>query len=464
MKKITVYTLLLAMLLSASACSIKAGGDARSKYSSSTAAEYDQSITENIAEPCIPTKDMTTENGSEDSKNGSSVESLVSSYEPETQTDSSEQSSRSGNNYVTVSQESGFTEGSLYENSYPLSSSEYSYPENSYEPQESRYSSSEPLIEPSYEEESSMPLEESSYVQTSAPAEEESSCEQSAEPPEESSLPETPLTEDRAGITEIKPMLDSFTVSWESDAGADGYIVQYSKEKKFKGEYTKTVSTKDTTLTVSDLDQGGEYYVRYCSYRALAHNKTYSDWSGTKLVKLREMTTVNGVTYIDGVLIVNKTYSLPADYGNGLTEKTMSAFNEMVSAAAEDGITLWIVSGFRSYETQNYTYHYFVNDRGVEQADRASARPGHSEHQTGLAIDVNTTSDYFANTPEAEWLKENCFKYGFIIRYPEGKEDITGYKYEPWHIRYVGVGKAEKITKSGLTLEEYYGITSKYQE
>ena len=76
---------------------------------------------------------------------------------------------------------------------------------------------------------------------------------------------------------------------------------------------------------------------------------------------------------------------------------------------------------------------------------------------------MNTIDDSFANTPESDWLAANCSKYGFIIRYPKGKESVTGYKYEPWHIRYVGKEKAEAITKSGLTLEEYYGIDSKYQ-
>jgi D-alanyl-D-alanine carboxypeptidase len=91
-----------------------------------------------------------------------------------------------------------------------------------------------------------------------------------------------------------------------------------------------------------------------------------------------------------------------------------------------------------------------------------SARPGHSEHQSGLCIDVNSTDFSFGSTAEAAWLEEHCAEYGFIIRFPEGKEDITGYEYEPWHIRYVGVETAQEITAQGLCLEEYLNVTSDY--
>ena len=130
--------------------------------------------------------------------------------------------------------------------------------------------------------------------------------------------------------------------------------------------------------------------------------------------------------------------------------------------AAEDGITIYLSSGFRSYETQNYLYNGYVYYYGQSMADTFSARPGHSEHQTVLAIDCNIISDAFIGTPEAMWLAEHCHEYGFIIRYPQGKESITGYKYEPWHIRYVGEENAQKIFESGLTLEEYFGIDSVY--
>ena len=175
--------------------------------------------------------------------------------------------------------------------------------------------------------------------------------------------------------------------------------------------------------------------------------------------------TKNGVTYIDGYLVANKTYSLPSSYGNGLTAETKSAFNTMSAAAKKDGLNIYISSGFRSYSTQNRIYNNYVNNYGKASADTFSARPGHSEHQSGLAVDVNIISDAFIGTPEAIWLNNNCYKYGFILRYPQGKSNETGYKYEPWHFRYVGVDLATKLYNGGdwITMEDYFGITSQYQ-
>lgn len=174
----------------------------------------------------------------------------------------------------------------------------------------------------------------------------------------------------------------------------------------------------------------------------------------------------DGITYIDGILIANKTYSLPADYDPGdLTDSCLDAFYEMSDDAYYyDDLDLYELSGYRSYATQERIYNNYVNYDGKEEADSYSARPGHSEHQSGLALDVNSVDDSFAWTEEAQWIEENCHYYGFILRYPQGKTDYTGYIYEPWHIRYVGVDIAMKIHNSGLCLEEYYGITSCYND
>ena len=175
---------------------------------------------------------------------------------------------------------------------------------------------------------------------------------------------------------------------------------------------------------------------------------------------------VDGVTYIDGILIVNKTYSLPEDYGSGLTDSTNNAFNQMKKDAQKEGLNLYISSGFRSYERQRSKYNNYVNTDGVKKADTYSAKAGHSEHQSGLAFDLNTIDESFANTKEGKWVSDNCYKYGLILRYPKGKENITGYMYESWHLRYVGKELAEKLYNNGkwITLEEYYGIESKYEE
>jgi D-alanyl-D-alanine carboxypeptidase len=170
-------------------------------------------------------------------------------------------------------------------------------------------------------------------------------------------------------------------------------------------------------------------------------------------------------TYISGVLIANKTYSLPRSYNPGqLSTETQEAFNQMQSAAWSEGHNLWIQSGFRSYDTQERIYNDYVTRDGQAEADTYSARPGHSEHQTGLAFDLNTIDSSFAYTAEGKWVAANCHKYGFIVRYPESKEHITGYKYEPWHLRYLGTELATKVYESGLCLEEYLGITSQYSD
>lgn len=176
--------------------------------------------------------------------------------------------------------------------------------------------------------------------------------------------------------------------------------------------------------------------------------------------------TKNGVTYIDGVLVVNKTYSLPDNYGNGLTSTTTNAFYKMQAASKLENLNIYLSSGFRSYSTQDRIYNNYVARDGKVAADTYSARPGYSEHQSGLAFDVNQINDTFNDSAEAKWLANNCYKYGFILRYPKGKEDITGYKYESWHFRYVGVDLATKLYNNGnwITLEEYFGITSAYEE
>lgn len=174
--------------------------------------------------------------------------------------------------------------------------------------------------------------------------------------------------------------------------------------------------------------------------------------------------TIGGITYVDGIMIANKTYSLPESYDPGTKQEAADALEEMQRAAAAEGLSLYVVSGYRSYQTQKSVYAGWVNLDGKEQADTYSSRAGHSDHQTGYTFDLNSLEQSFAYTPEGIWLAEHCAEFGFIIRYPEGKEMYTGYIYEPWHVRYIGKEKAKIITESGLSLEEYYGITSSYTD
>ena len=179
-------------------------------------------------------------------------------------------------------------------------------------------------------------------------------------------------------------------------------------------------------------------------------------------IAVRQLEQRQEGTYVDGILIVNKSYPLSADYDPGLQPITKDAFQKLSDAAAQEGLDLYIGSDYRDYAYQVKIYNNYCEIYGSEQADSFSARPGYSEHQTGLTIDCNTIDDAFGDTPEAAWLAQHCADYGFIIRFPKGKEDITGYQYEPWHIRYVGVDIAKEIQKYDLTLEEYLGVDSVY--
>lgn len=185
-----------------------------------------------------------------------------------------------------------------------------------------------------------------------------------------------------------------------------------------------------------------------------------------------------GIAYIEGHLIVNKTYNIPASYqpinpeekvtgercNNCLEKEVMDAFNLMQSDAKSIGLNIYIASGYRSYTYQEKLYNNYTAVSGIEGADTYSARAGHSEHQTGLCFDLNNIDDSFANTDEGKWINDNAYLYGFIIRYPKGKEELTGYQYESWHLRYVGKDLAQKLYNDGswLTIEEYYGLSSNY--
>lgn len=190
----------------------------------------------------------------------------------------------------------------------------------------------------------------------------------------------------------------------------------------------------------------------------------WDDGTSERLTK-HNVEVKDGITYINGILIANKTYDLPSTYNpGGILPEAQAAFNEMKAAAWNSSrLTLNICSGFRSYAYQRDLYNSYVNRDGKAKADTYSARPGHSEHQTGLAMDINLAGSAFDNTPEAKWIAAHCAEYGFIIRYPQGKQDITGYKYESWHVRYLGKELAKEVTDSGLTLEEFLGIDSVYK-
>ncbi len=176
----------------------------------------------------------------------------------------------------------------------------------------------------------------------------------------------------------------------------------------------------------------------------------------------------------DILMINNKFYKLPNDYepadlvdvknwyaygNNKLRKEAYDAFISMFNAAKEQGHTIIINSAYRSYKDQEDVYNSYLRNHGQEYTDAYAARPGHSEHQTGLTVDVTTYgvgNSSFDTTDEFSWLQDNAHQFGFILRYPEGKENITGYDYESWHYRYVGVEAATIIHDSNITFDEYY--------
>ncbi|MBQ9383518.1 MAG: M15 family metallopeptidase [Ruminiclostridium sp.] len=172
---------------------------------------------------------------------------------------------------------------------------------------------------------------------------------------------------------------------------------------------------------------------------------------------------VDFIPLVNNIPIANKTYPLPKDYDPGFSPSAKSALGRMQAAASAEGLNLYAISGYRSYDYQKEVYAGWVKLYGSD-ADLVSARPGHSEHQLGLAVDLNACEYAFADTPEGKWLKAHCAEYGFILRYPSNEaRAYTGYSYEPWHIRYVGTELAKTVTESGKTLEELLGIDSYYR-
>ncbi|HRV75814.1 MAG: M15 family metallopeptidase [Candidatus Nomurabacteria bacterium] len=185
-------------------------------------------------------------------------------------------------------------------------------------------------------------------------------------------------------------------------------------------------------------------------------------------------------------VLVNKTYALnPEDYKPGdlvipkvqtsssdsrdeqsIREIIRPSLEKMLNDAKSAKLDLVMNSGFRSFKSQSFYFNNYVKQYGLEEAKKFSAEPGHSEHQTGLAFDLSYKDKKcylevcFGDTQAGKWLADNSYKYGFILRYPDGKTDITGYQYEPWHFRYVGKDIAKEIFEKRITYEEYLSSLS----
>lgn len=234
----------------------------------------------------------------------------------------------------------------------------------------------------------------------------------------------------------------------------------FNATDNYDGDISKKVKIKNSV----DTKKSGNYKITY----------TVSDSSGNKTKAVREVVVnekeekvvkqepkinqKDGITYVNGILLVNKKYSLPKDYDPGVNKEALKQLKKMQADASALGLDLSLISGYRSYKKQTKLYNSYVKQDGEEKASMYSAKPGHSEHQTGLAFDIGKVEDSFKNTNEAKWIEENAHLYGFIVRYPKNKTDITGYIYEPWHVRYLGIDTATKVKESGLCLEEYLEV------
>lgn len=179
------------------------------------------------------------------------------------------------------------------------------------------------------------------------------------------------------------------------------------------------------------------------------------------LVLINKVHTVDSNYKPDDLASIKYFASNRSESGRYMRQEAADHFHQLVEAAAEEGYTIVLTTAYRSYGFQKVLWDNYVAKDGEAAASRYSARPGTSEHQSGLAVDVSSPSvsyeltQKYADTAEGKWLAANAHKFGFIIRYPKGMENITGYMYEPWHLRYVGQSVAEEIFEEGITLEEY---------
>lgn len=220
----------------------------------------------------------------------------------------------------------------------------------------------------------------------------------------------------------------------------------YSASDNYDGDLTDKVVI-DSSL---NCNQVGNYQIKY-SVQDSCGNRTEKE--RTVIVQKSQM------TYINGILLVNKTHPVPSSYAPGENKEARQALTALQNDAKNHGYYLPLLSGYRSYSYQKTLYQNYVNRDGEEKANTYSAKPGQSEHQTGLAFDIGELNSSFGRTPAGIWLRENAHRYGFIIRYPEGKEAITGYAYEPWHVRYINVQVATEIYQRNITLEEYLQVS-----
>lgn len=244
-------------------------------------------------------------------------------------------------------------------------------------------------------------------------------------------------------------------------------------------DYILTLDKDDNLISIAKE----KYYIDKHLEEYLAYIKENKCNNATAILKINTYTNYDFYSHdieaknLSNTMIVNKFYKLKEDFvpnnlvdisnlyawgtDNKAKKEALDAFIRMQKDCLDQtGLKLLINSAYRSYKEQEEVYNDYVKKNNEEYADTIAARPGHSEHQTGLSLDIFSTKDpkikTFGESDTFKWLKDNAYKYGFIIRYPKDKEDITGFNYEPWHYRYVGLDIAKEIYEEDITYEEYY--------
>lgn len=292
---------------------------------------------------------------------------------------------------------------------------------------------------------------------------------------------ETEVTE---GMTDTSETSNDST----DEASTEANTEETTETTEPTTEVTTEAKTEPTTATPTDAVKKDfskvSFYIQRFNYRYVDYAMSNQSLSEREVVLAVNMNLdFPFYHYIENIanqnainVLCNKYYQLSSDFtpndlvdvqtayhvSDGkeykLRKEAYDAFKSMADAAAKDGLNIKIISAYRSNAFQTNLYNKYVTANGKEAADRFSARPGHSEHETGLAIDINDVSQAFEKTDEFKWLTDNAHLYGYILRYPKGKEQLTGYMYEPWHYRYLGIDLATKVKTSGLTYDEYYAM------
>ncbi len=256
--------------------------------------------------------------------------------------------------------------------------------------------------------------------------------------------------------------------------------IEYIKENLSKEEQDKVLNMEYSSILVSLYKE--KYFRKDKLDDYLEYYKSNKKLSSSEIVtKINTHTNIEAYEKIfdadtskNELMLVNKYYKLSEDYkpevelissgysysGKYASKSIIESIANLIDAAKEENLKLIVAAGYRSYKDQESIYESYKVNNGIREADENVSRPGHSDYQTGLAVDIEPYAKYIENVSESEeykWLLDNAHKYGFIQRFPEGKEDITGFKYSAWHLRYVGIDAATFIHDNNITFEEYYG-------